>query len=434
MQFRDAIEQDSRDLQSLAGRAAQVSGQALPLPAIEGADYPELERSLDAAALTLRRSWLALAHRPADRTLKSPRDGQTARVACGERVRFGYEREIDVSVLEQRSDDYVQPVSGWNSEVVLFRSGQAALACLLQFAITHWGRRDALTVAHAGAYFETASLLEAWPQRVLRQVPAEHDPLDLAIAEPVWCTGTFACTHRMPTARRALILDTTMSGPSYGLHPALRQAESPLVIAYSSGLKLDQAGLELANVGIVRVYARDDVAGVSGGLREIRALVGAGLTLDELSALSAPWFMDRGYADRYVGAIFDHNRALARAIGTESPVFAPRCHPSLADPASDAPFCALTLRNPSIEAYRTLEAQIGREAGRRGLLLTKGGSFGFRGHRFELIEPKPEQGAPFIRVALGWRGGWSCEGLIELLGELAHPVRAGRTAARASST
>jgi hypothetical protein len=29
--------------------------------------------------------------------------------------------------------------------------------------------------------------------------------------------------------------------------------------------------------------------------------------------------------------------------------------------------------------------------------VTKGGSFGFRGHRFELIEPGTGQGEPFLR-------------------------------------
>ena len=52
-------------------------------------------------------------------------------------------------------------------------------------------------------------------------------------------------------------------------------------------------------------------------------------------------------------------------------------------------------------------------------MLARGGSFGFRGHRFETIEPDPAEGAPFLRVALGWRGGHSTEGLVALFGELA---------------
>jgi hypothetical protein len=334
----------------------------------------------------------------------------------GRPVSFGYEREIDALPLERRGADYLDRVPGWSSDIVLFRSGQAALACLLHFVVNQWGHKGALTLTHAGAYFETSSLLNSWPGRVLRR---SEGAADIVIAEPVWCDGAFACSDPVPAARRALILDTTMSGPGYDLRPHLQQADCPLVIAYSSGLKLDQAGLELANVGIVRLYARDDVGKVCTALREIRGLVGAGLTLDEMSALSAPWFMDRGYADRYAGAIFTHNRALAAAIGQQSRVFAPHCHPSLYRQGADAPFCAVRLNDPSSDAYRALERRLASESERRGLVVTKGGSFGFRGHRFELIEPQPEQGEPFLRVAMGWRGGWSYEGLCELFEELA---------------
>ena len=414
MEFRDAIEIDAQDLRTLAERAAEASGHGdfLPRRVRGGNDWLAQERQLDTASMTLRRTWLGVAHRPGDATLKSPRAGHVAHIACGSDVSFGYERDIDVGLLEQRKG-YLQAPGGWEADLVLFRSGQAALACLIHFAAARWGTTEPLTVAHAGAYFETASLLASWPQRLIRQLD-EATSADIVIAEPVWCDGQFGCGRALPQARHALILDITMAGPSYDLAPHLR--DCPLVIAYSSGLKLDQAGLELANVGIVRVLSRDK-AEAGNELRQLRGLTGAGLTLDELSALSAPWFMDRAYADRYTAAIFANNRALAQAIGTHSPVFAARCHPSLADPAADAPFCALTLNEPSPERYRALEARVAQECERRGLLAVKGGSFGFRGHRFELIEP--EQGQTFLRVALGWRDGWSRQGLCELFAELA---------------
>lgn len=100
-----------------------------------------------------------------------------------------------------------------------------------------------------------------------------------------------------------------------------------------------------------------------------------------------------------------------------APLFGPCCHPSLVSPATEAPFCALTLNEPSPERYRALETKIAGECEHRGLLAIKGGSFGFRGHRFELIEP--EDGRTFLRVAMGWRDGWSRQGLCELFAELA---------------
>ena len=84
------------------------------------------------------------------------------------------------------------------------------------------------------------SLLKSWPGRVLR--PSEGGA-DVVIVEPVWCDGSFSCTDALPMARQLLILDTTLVGPGADLRPYLQAARCPLVIAYSSGLKLDQAGM-----------------------------------------------------------------------------------------------------------------------------------------------------------------------------------------------
>jgi len=140
-----------------------------------------------------------------------------------------------------------------------------------------------------------------------------------------------------------------------------------------------------------------------------------------MSALSAPWFLDRVYAGRYSKAVFKNNAALASSVGKHSEIFADRCHPSLADPNSTAPFCALQLRgNRHIDVYRRLLSRVEASVAERNLAVAKGGSFGFRGHRFELIEPDPAQGRPFLRVAMGWRGGYSCTGLCDLFAEMAN--------------
>lgn len=424
MQFREAIDRDVEDLRGLADRIAHSHPQtAIGLDVITGLaacgnDYGDQERQLDAAAWSLRKTWLALAHRPADATPKSPCAGQQAHVADGSDVDFGYERDLDASVLESRGAAYASKPAGWSADLVICRSGQAALANLLQFVVGRCGGDDALSIGHVGAYFETRSLLDAWPRRVLRRAPREAHEVDVLLVEPIWCDGRFGVAADLPKARRALFVDTTMVGPAHDLGHYL--AYSPLVVAYSSGLKLDQAGLELANVGIVRIFARDrDAQEVGSRLRRLRALTGTGLTLDELSALSAPWFMDRDYIDRYTAAIFANNRALAGTIGPDSAVFEASCHPSLIEAGADAPFCALTLRAPSRERYRRLAMLVEDTAERRRLTFARGGSFGFRGHRFELIEPEIGQGQTFLRVALGWRDGFSRQGICDLFAEIA---------------
>ena len=431
MVFREAIERDALDLLALAGRAAAETGHDPLDGALQrdlaglGNDYLAQERRLETAALTLRRAWLSAAHRPADSSLKSPEDGEIARVPCGDSLHVGYERDLDVSILEDRGATYASPPAGWTSDMVIFRSGQAALASILQFVATASGEKRTLSVAHAGAYFETTALLAAWPRRTFRPTPASVVSADVVIGEPVWCDGCFGVTERLPRARHILLLDTTMVGPSHDLCSCLAAAadDCEVAIAVSSGLKLDQAGLELANVGIARVLVRDGApqraTGIAGRLRQLRGLMATGLTLDELSALSAPWFLDRAYVDAYTTAIFANNRLLAQSIGSGSAVFGPHCHPSRSASGAAAPFCALQLREASPARYRRLAEIVVQQSEQRGLLLTKGGSFGFRGHRFELIEPAPRQGDPFLRIAMGWRDGHSCHGLAELLGELA---------------
>ena len=91
----------------------------------------------------------------------------------------------------------------------------------------------------------------------------------------------------------------------------------------------------------------------------------------------------------------------------------------LVSEGAEAPFCAVRLRRGDDTAHRRLLEIVDAEVRRRGLRVTQGGSFGFRGHRYELIEPDHEDGVPFLRVALGFRGGPTLEGLIALFRELA---------------
>jgi hypothetical protein len=115
--------------------------------------------------------------------------------------------------------------------------------------------------------------------------------------------------------------------------------------------------------------------------------------------------MDRDYAAGYAADVFANNRALARAVGNRSPLFEPDCHPSLTHENADAPFCPFKLREPSTERSKTLVERVAREIGRRGLLATNGGSFGFRGHRYELIEPRPNAAERFFAsLWVGARG------------------------------
>jgi hypothetical protein len=169
---------DAGDLNELAVR--------IGLP--EFSVSPECEDDLEAAALALRRAWFERAHKPADTTLKSPCAGTTARLPGGDTVRFGYERDLDASMLEERGVlDHPTP-DGW-------------------------------TLHHAGRYFESKALVDVWPRHVFRHVPAAALEVDLLLGEPVFCDGRFGVSdpRALPRARRALLLDTTLVGTAVDL-------------------------------------------------------------------------------------------------------------------------------------------------------------------------------------------------------------------------
>jgi hypothetical protein len=152
----------------------------------------------------------------------------------------------------------------------------------------------------------------------------------------------------------------------------------------------------------------------SGQLQHIRTLTGSGLGFEGINALSVPWFLDpegRCHAE----AVFRNNRDLAVSYNQASPLLL--SHPALQQPHQVAPFCTLQIPDGDAAAYELLEDLIEREAQAQGILLQRGGSFGFRGHRYQAIIP--EKGDPFLRLALGSRQDASCREIGALIEAIA---------------
>jgi hypothetical protein len=401
-----------------------------------------LEAELDRLTLTLRRICLGLAHQASDQSLRSPRERDVTSMPDGEAIDFGYERSLAPEGLEARLAAYAPAPAGWQADHLLFSSGQAAMNCLL-LALAPRGANPANPprIRHLGGYFETEELLAMMNSHgMIRELPMEcDDHADVLILEPVYfdrdanvhrldmtaalqrhCAGAEGCPS-------LVIVDSTLVGPCFDLDPLLPQQLScseagHLLVRMSSGLKLDQAGLELANVGLVSLYRREGqgfAIDPAEKLRKARTLTGAGLGFDAMGALQAPWFLDREQARSYAEAVFENNAVLAQRLSEVDGLFAQISHPRLgSDSGAAAPFVLIQLQDDAPENYRKLEQVIAQEAKARGLRFDKGGSFGFRGHRYEAILPQAGEITPFLRVALGARAGWSRDGIIDLLCEI----------------
>jgi hypothetical protein len=239
----------------------------------------------------------------------------------------------------------------------------------------------------------------------------------------LFCSGMAALSGIMQSLPG---IDSTLVGPTLPLARILDEAPAlPLVLHASSGLKLDQAGFELANVGIVSLYAPAtrgaELDATADRLRMIRRLDGTALTIDTVALLDIPFFLDAAAFYEYCTAVFAHNAALARAVPAGG-LFANVAHPALDPrdlPWAQAPFVFFHLRDDDPARYAELEAFVVAAAAARGPALERGGSFGFRGHRCEAIALNDGPRRGVFKVALGERAGPSAAGIVALLVEIA---------------
>ena len=399
-------------------------------------------------ARSLRRLWLEVAVESTSRNFRSPPLDEKTTTATGRNVDFGYERDLHPTYLEDRCRKFFdEPPNGWSSDHVLLSSGQSAMTAVLHTledgSLIKSDHDRRLSFIHFGTYFETAEIFSLF-NSLLEPVACGRDAMekmddidaDVCIIEPVFCDGHFGCVdiprlighHSQNDRHRVYIFDTTLSGTAYSVEKELdriRALAPAAVFRLASGLKLFQGGLELSNVGILSVFTAAESAvsakEIADNIRKIRTLLGLGLSFADVAALEAPWFLDRHYADQYQHAIFANNARLAASIAANNRLFDGTFHPSLLSDCQAlrcAPYCAFRLKPGSPLTYEEIEGTIRAEVQKREMLLDSGGSFGFRGHRFEVVRPG-DGTEPFLRVALGRRAGWSCDQTIQLICDLA---------------
>lgn len=406
------------------------------------------EAALASLAWDLRRRWLRFAHESADAQIKSPLRTASTLTPSGTPIVYGYERSIEPRLLEARCAATTRVPPGWSGDHVLFSSAQGALAAVLHWANTNgfWDRESPHLI-FAGNYFETQHALSAVCGRTLdwsrkKNVAPPDRPSRTILIEPVFydeAVNVFdmAAFHRAWPAMFAanpnpslVILDTTLTGPTFPMNRMLEPLSgenAPVVINIRSGLKLDQAGLELVNVGIMSVYTHiatraSLLPDIGAALRHLRTVLGLGLTLDEISTLEAPWFLNMPHLRAHTRAVFDHNALVANAMAKGNRLFAQILHPQFARPDcawAQAPYCVARLPDADVDGYRRLESILTREADRRAIQFDHGGSFGFRLHRFETVIPDKDMGEPYLRIAMGARAGPSLHGVVDLMREVA---------------
>lgn len=417
----------------------------------------EIENRLDGQADKIRRALLRRGHWFDVEHMRSP-DSQSDRLMPnGEPLHHAYERSVPAEALERRLAARVGLAdTGWTSTTVATRSAMAALHLVLT-SLGHMLQPTPdrpLRIGFAGSYFETTTLLEYLSSPVLQVTWLGDDQSswsdagagaagapEVLVLEPVrydWglrpidvqaLLRTWSERRRRP---RIVVIDTTLSSAAWPTAKVLaalgRGPGAPMVIEVRSGLKLDQQGLEVANLGVIDVFAHDQGAPgtpspeqLGTTLRLMRGTLGAGLSVSSLAALDAPFLLTEAWTRIHAGQVMANNARVAEILASTKGLFREVVHPSLgvSGTVRHAPFVIGRIEGGDAVADHGLVLAVIREAIReRGLVAVHGSSFGFRHTRFETILPRADSGTGLFKVAAGSRAGPSLEGLIEVLQDI----------------
>jgi len=401
-------------------------------------DPHRYERRLVVATDQLRH---LLRRRAVERTSSSrisPLGGEALTLLDGSRLDYSYERSMPMGSLEGRIVSTSAGPADRAREAVVFSSGMAALTTVVELAVykffaEHQRRPRIATLVD---YFETGMMVEL--QRVsceslaVTKSPAAFLESDADIVlletlrynwdlEPVHLEEIARSWERAGRGPSVVIIDSTLTAGSWPVAAFLSALPGHTrVIDVRSGLKLDQQGLELSNLGIAIVHESSD--GSSGRhlaqtLRTARSVRGAGLSVGGVAALEPSFLFNAGWSNQHRTSVAANNAEFATRVRAHNALFSRVACPSPAD--SMSPFTVLTIEDDRLANYELLLGIIRDETARRQLLLDFGASFGFRGHRYETIIPAKRDLICLFKVALGSRRGPTFHGTLDLFAELA---------------
>lgn len=453
--LQSAVQTAGGDAAFLRAWFAQANALANS-PTLETA---EGDRALDVLALNLRNCWLQYAYAQSGPYLMTPPQGQRKLLPVGERIGYPYDRWIKPRVLEERLNAMRPPPRGWSGRAIVFANGMAALGATLQMyrSQTHkmWKRPPGpLSLHWFGGYFEIIKLLQLVCDDFFhgRKHANQHDlcrvveqgSADLVLIEPVaadislavFDLNAFIAAWQRRTVKRpcTIVIDASLSGPVFPVEKlcqALRADPPAMVVIIRSGLKLDQQGLELANVGLLHVWLPDTpndakrLERIEERFKTTRTTLGVGVSQDEYAALTVPFFLDQPSLVQHTEHVFANNRRFAQALaptvkanqGLIAEISHPCLGPSHALDWAQAPFVTVRYRGDENDARAFMRTVLEFESRTRKLSFVPGSSFGFRGHRFEMGFSGDLKHTT-LRVALGARVGPSVEGIIKLFQDL----------------
>lgn len=428
-------------LQSLCQALAATSGDGSGLSSlvVDLADKQLSDQEIQAHTQRIRTRYLRFVSDFIASEWLTPNVGEWRRLpGTHSQYSYAYDRQHRAACLEARLGFRFA-----DGGTMLFSSGMSAIGCVAS-TVRFLLRKEAPSVALAASYFETLTLfrLAGFRGNAFRCIG--HDAIDEAIAnkqidvlyiesvEYNWDLRAQAWPRILEALRQSsrppiVVIDETLSPYCPAASAAAHEMKAlgvPLVIFVRSGIKLDQQGIEVANVGIVEWSRSSESARFtqqfSDALDACRIVSGSGLSRYSSVCLASHAFLDPGSTQSYSALLARSNGEFRKAVAVTGEIFASKSECE----GSAVAMSFFTLRERSAESHAKLAEVITFESARRCLGLVMSGSFGFRDDHFETILPseQPRVGEPAVgvlKVATGAYMGTRFWKFVDLINEIA---------------
>lgn len=376
----------------------------------------------------------------------SPQNGKCFELPSHNRLSYSYERNIDAAEFENRYSHRIQKQTGRTCPVVLFNCGMAAISVVLEevFSILGSTKQREVRMLALSSYFESRLLLDRLGKnngiRIVNSAASTFDldeigELDILFLESViydlslsteFANPRFLSNFHSPP--KIVIIDSTLTPEAWGINEFLRKAKIigvDTVIDLRSAVKLDQAGLELINLGVAEIYHLQESTlfyRFEERLRERRGITGRSLNLFSLACLDYHFILNPKYLYEHEALIAANNARFAMNLYPKmnSGIFKKLHFPGIEmGKMGICPFSIIEMdESATIDDLSLVASVISWEAKRRHTSLTYGGSFGFIFPRFDIIISDKRVNSGFIKVSMGSCWGESGDRIMEIFREL----------------
>lgn len=344
---------------------------------------------------------------------------------------YDYERTIKYQNLERLFHKSSEYLDGFT---LIYRSGMSVLSSIINLIFKFYNSVNC--ISHIG-YYESMLLLNDFKKNITnvdfnvvkdeRVLNAEFYFIEFVKANFNFETIDFeSFITKIPVDSKKLIFlvfDISFLGDSINYDEILNLLKNHnhiITIFYRSGLKLDQEGFDLINLGIASLYLSHDIEDIKETLLDFmqsnRSYAGTSLSLMELDILKT---IIEIHNKNYAKIILENTAFFFSQLNVSDDSFVDRIITADINYTNisqySTPYFFIKLKSATEDDYINISKLIKYELRKVGLDIGFRTSFGFRNISFEYIKNKNVKNSEILKIVPGLMKGYTYYKMIDIL-------------------